>query len=274
MNPGFSIRGPARALLLLLMAITSNSHADTSKEATWTVAAGGNGHTYRVVAKSGLISWDQAYTEAQAAGGYLATITSAAENAFVFSLIDDATYWKQSANGHGPWIGGYQAAGSAEPDGGWTWVTRTGSSVPEAFSYTSWESGEPNNLTANVGGVIYSQNNAAYFHTGTGHAATWSDEFDQTGANLNQWTFSYLIEFSPTPPVLTNLVYHTNGAFEFTVTNHPGSAFQVYATTNLMLPFNQWTNMGIMPENPAGVFHFIDSDASKAPARFYRVVAP
>jgi hypothetical protein len=41
-----------------------------------------------------------------------------------------------------------------------------------------------------------------------------------------------------------------------------------------MLPFNQWTNMGVIPENPAGVFHFVDSEASNDPARFYRVVAP
>ena len=82
------------------------AHADVSKEATWTLASGGNGHTYRVVAKTGLISWDSANAAAQAAGGYLATITSAAENAFVLSLIDDPAirltgFSLQMATGHG-----------------------------------------------------------------------------------------------------------------------------------------------------------------------------
>src|ERR1700722_11784800 len=62
--------------LMCCQALTA--HADVSKQATWTVASGGNGHTYRVVAKTGLISWDSANGEAQAAGGYLSTITSAA----------------------------------------------------------------------------------------------------------------------------------------------------------------------------------------------------
>src|SRR4051794_7440173 len=116
-NVGVFLRtAPALLCLLALPA-----YADTTTQATWPVASGGNGHTFRVVAKSGLISWDAANTEALAAGGYLATITSAAENNFVFTLIDDPTYWVQTINGHGPWIGGYQVPNSSEPAGGFTW---------------------------------------------------------------------------------------------------------------------------------------------------------
>jgi hypothetical protein len=227
-----------------------------------------------VVAKPGLISWDQAYSEARAAGGYLATITSAAENAFIFSLIDDPTYWKQSANGHGPWIGAYQPNGSTEPSGGWTWVARTGTPDIEDFTYSNWESGEPNNMTTTVSGTTYSQNYAAFFHLGAGRAATWSDEYDQTGGTLNQWTFSYVIEFSETPPLLTTPSRLADGSFQFTLKNRPGSFFQVFAATNLGLPLNQWELIGNISENPAGVFHFIDFQATNLPQRFYRVQSP
>src|SRR5437016_580806 len=88
----------------------------------WPVAAGGNGHIYEAVAVSGSIGWPQASAAAVAAGGYLATVTSPSENAFVFSLINHPAFWVPNSN-HGPWLGGQQKPGSAEPAGGWTWVT-------------------------------------------------------------------------------------------------------------------------------------------------------
>src|ERR1041384_3193087 len=127
---------------LTVMLLAANvALADITSEAQWTIASGGNGHLYRVVAKPNLISWDTANAEASLSGGYLATITSPEENAFIFSLIDNASFWTQSANDHGPWIGGFQPPGSTEPSGGWTWVTQPGAGSPEAFSYFNWEVG-------------------------------------------------------------------------------------------------------------------------------------
>jgi len=250
------------------------AHADVSKEATWTLASGGNGHTYRVVAKTSLISWDSANAAAQAAGGYLATITSAAENAFVLSLIDDPAYWAQSANGHGPWIGGYQPPGSSEPAGGFRWVIATGSSTPEPFSFTNWESGEPNNLTTTISGITYNQDRVTFFHLGTGRAATWSDEYNLTGSGLNQWTISYVIELSGTPPVLTKPLILPDGSFQFAFTNTPGVPFEVLMTTNLALPLTNWTVLGSVREVSTGKFQFTDSQATNSFPRFYRVRSP
>jgi hypothetical protein len=190
-----AVSGGVAALLLTL----NLALADVTSEAQWTIGSGGNGHLYRVVAKPNLISWDAANSEASLAGGYLATITSPAENAFVFSLIDNASFWTQSANDHGPWIGGFQAAGAAEPSGGWTWVAPTGGVGPEPFSYSNWEAGEPNNLTASVLGTTYNQDKISFFHSGSGRAATWSDEYNLVGSPLNQWTISYVIEFNSVP---------------------------------------------------------------------------
>jgi len=104
----------------------------------WETAAGGNGHWYRAVAVD--IDWPGARAAAQglAPGADLVSITSAAEDTFVLGLLDDSSFWAWQ---YGPWLGGYQLPGSAEPGGGWTWVTG------EAFAYTAWSSINPSNST-------------------------------------------------------------------------------------------------------------------------------
>ena len=92
----------------------------------------GNEHYYEVVSTPQNISWTEAQNTAQQRGGYLATVTSQAENDFAFSLLP--------SNGLA-YIGGYQSPNSAEPAGGWNWVTN------EPFSYTNWNQLEPNNNT-------------------------------------------------------------------------------------------------------------------------------
>ena len=261
-------------LLAVFCCFAFTAHADVSKQATWTIASGGNGHTYRVVESTGLISWDDANAAAQAAGGYLATITSAQENAFVFALIDDATYWTQSSNGHGPWIGGYQLPNSVEPAGGFTWVLATGATSPEPFAYTNWEAGEPNNQTAVSGGVTNNADRIAFFHTGTGRAATWSDEYNLTGSPLNQWTKSYVIELSATLPVLTNPLILSNGSFQFSFTNTPGIPFDVLVSTNISLPLTNWSVYGSATEISSGHFQFADPKSTDYSRRFYRVRSP
>ena len=258
----------------LLWIVVQTASAEISREATWPVSGGGNGHTYRVVAPGGLISWDSANARGVAAGGYLATITSAAENAFVFSLVDDPTYWTQSSNDHGPWIGGFQPPGSSEPDGNWTWMTAPGASAPEPFVYANWTAGEPNNLTAVVGGIAYNQDRIAFFHLGTGRAATWSDEFNLTGSSLNQWTISYVIEFNGVPPVLQNPGIKADGSFQFSFTNYPTASFEVVATTNLALPLTDWTSLGNVPQASPGLFQFTDPQVANSPRRLYRVRSP
>jgi hypothetical protein len=59
--------------------------------------------------------------------------------------------------------------------------------------------GEPNNLTASVLGTTYNQDRISFFNSGSGRAATWSDEYNLTGSPLNQWTISYVIEFNSIP---------------------------------------------------------------------------
>ena len=105
----------------------------------WLEEDGGNGHWYEAIHSS--VSWQEAKVDAQSRGGYLATITSSAENEFVFNLVKaDMSLWSTQpfySGGPpqftvGPWLGGTDEAG-----GGWQWVTG------EPWSFTAWNDGQP-----------------------------------------------------------------------------------------------------------------------------------
>ena len=157
----------------------------------WTVASGGNGHFYEAVDLATQISWHDAKALAEAAGGHLATITSAAEDAWVTVNLLTLVSGSGGSNRLGPWIGGYQDMASpsySEPSGGWTWISG------EPWSYTNWGSsagtiGEPNNNPA-------PENYLHYYVTGTGTYSGWNDlgDFD-TGNPVD----SYLIEYDTNP---------------------------------------------------------------------------
>ncbi len=106
-----------------------------------------NGHEYTVLTAEN-ITWTNAQSAAQALGsGWdLATITTVAENTFVVSLLpasarQDSYYWL--------------GATDLQQEGTWGWVTG------EAFAYTNWYPGEPNNyyeedyLTFYFNGMIW-----------------------------------------------------------------------------------------------------------------------
>jgi len=88
---------------------------------------------------SGNLNWYQVATLAEEAGGYLVCPTSEEENTFIFSHFDDEKYfWYFDADGDhygisiGPFLGGYQPVGSAEPDGGWSWLSG------ETWDWSNW----------------------------------------------------------------------------------------------------------------------------------------
>lgn len=153
----------------------------------WFASQGGNNHLYEVVLVPEGISWTQARLQAEQAGGYLATITTSEENDFVFRLIKNEMLWTQFVSGSvwigGPWIGGFQAEGSLEPDGGWGWVTG------ERFSYSAWTVGNPDNIT--IGDCI-NQTNIHYMSKDF-PGPTWNDQWDNC---LGYLPISYVIEYS------------------------------------------------------------------------------
>jgi len=137
----------------------------------WDVSAGGNGHYYEYVSTG--VSWDGALAAADALNylgldGYLVTLTSAAESAFVRDNLTTASYW---------------AAGSdAGNEGLWTWMA--GPELGMVFwsggptaNYAGWNGGEPNNagdedgLQANWNGIAW---NDAQTRNGLGYVVEYS----------------------------------------------------------------------------------------------------
>lgn len=85
----------------------------------------GNGHSYELILTEGPISWNDARVEAESTGGYLATITSEAEWAFVDSYVNPESIKA--------WMGGSDQGAEGE----WAWVTG------EAWLYDYWGDGQP-----------------------------------------------------------------------------------------------------------------------------------
>jgi len=80
---------------------------------------------------------------------------------------------------------------------------------------------------------------------------------------------------TPMPPIiLTSPTKIANGAFQFTFFNTSNWPFTVFGTTNLTLPFSNWTTLTGLMEFPPGQFQFTDLQATNLFRRFYRVTSP
>jgi len=115
-------------------------------------------------------SWDnakkllQSYTHL-GSDWYLATITSQSEQVAVQGYVSSFNLqWPNEL-----WLGGYQELGSAEPGVGWKWITG------EAWNYTNWSTGEPNNAPNAVGGRENYLGLWGY-KGGWGPLGSWNDE--------------------------------------------------------------------------------------------------
>jgi alpha-tubulin suppressor-like RCC1 family protein len=149
----------------------------------WDTNSGGNGHWYQAVITSNL-DWLQADQIAHDQGGYLATITSAAENDFVFNLINDPRFYNGSGgNGAGPALGGVRTNASSAADLDWTWETG------EPWNFTAWGPGQPD----------YPSETRLQFWSGVqGHPAPTWNNLTPTDVNLG----GYIIEREDQPSIL------------------------------------------------------------------------
>ena len=123
-----------------------------------------NGHSY--YRSSSATTWYNAKQLCENAGGYLAVITSEGENDFIQENFGRNSHF---------WIG----LTDEDTEGTHKWVTG------ETFSYTNWNSGEPNNDP--------SQHYAGmYYHTGT-----WWDDHGSDN-------YYYILEMPSTSPTFLN----------------------------------------------------------------------
>ena len=91
--------------------------------------------------------------------------------------------------------------------------------------------------------------------------------------NTNSGLRPQLVLISVAPPQFTNTIKGAEGTYTFSGTGPTSSAYRIFATTNLGLPFSNWlqTASGTFT---SGVFNYTDQDATNYQQRFYRIVSP
>ncbi|HMO70765.1 MAG TPA: caspase family protein [Paracoccaceae bacterium] len=114
-------------------------------------------------------------------GGHLATITSKEENDFIVELIRyDSGFWgvyrKEWISG--PTIGLRQRPGSAEPRGGWEWVTG------EPMSYVNWSLDMPNNNEGKAAVGAFGHHHPEGSRQSRRNWGKWDDYVKPTGAYI------------------------------------------------------------------------------------------
>jgi hypothetical protein len=122
--------------LIALSLFAGATGAQTTQAVEWKVSDGGNGHWYQLRPAHPL--WLEKQAEAEAMGGYLATLTTPAEVNFVLSLPG----FPCGANSSAAWIG------LRKTSAGWGWITG------EQFSGTGWARSQPCNCQEWAGLLI------------------------------------------------------------------------------------------------------------------------
>lgn len=135
-----------------------------------------NGHLY-VLMRAGLINRKSAAAISERCGGYLATITSEAENNFVASLLNkDPRLFLMGYDprGHvsykmGAWIGLIQDPAGKEPRGGWKWENG------EPMTFSKWFGNMPNEDKPGDDYAMYYAHKQGKADTKTQYVDTWDD---------------------------------------------------------------------------------------------------
>ena len=147
-------------IFALFGALFTISTSASGQAVQWTQAEGGNGNWYEAVDIDSTYQAARSYSEDL--GGHLVSLTSADEDTWVYTNLD---------GGDARWIGAYQDINSpeySEPDGAWGWVSG------EAWSYTNWNGGGPDN-----GGLAVPDEEVGHYCCG----GAWNDLYEVTNGS-------------------------------------------------------------------------------------------
>jgi hypothetical protein len=169
-----------RSICLLRRGVLSLAFAAVLPAAPiqWTAASGGNDNWYEYVSTGSIFnSLDFATAKAGAAAkthlglnGYLATVTSAAENDFIATSLPFLV-------GFGGGSGAFLGASDEAVEGEFRWLG--GPEAGDLLSFTDWAAGQPTGLTDALSlGLNYSSPPVSYF---------WMDVAD--------FNFGYIVEY-------------------------------------------------------------------------------
>jgi hypothetical protein len=152
--------------------------------------------------------------------------------------------------------GGYFPLSAAGPTNGLLAVNQTNLSALNLHLNAPWAPGQPLWLVWSITD-----------NSGSGQ-----------GYGIDNLTFSALV--APiTSPTLGSVSYSGGASgtgLRLGFSDSPGASgqFTVWYTTNLMVPFSQWQNLGHPTEPSSGNYLFNDVQATNKPVRFYRVTSP
>lgn len=215
-----------------------------------------NGHLYEYV--SGTMDWNAARTAAAArtkygATGYLATITSAAENAFVTARLSN---------------GGWMGASDSAVEGVWRWVTGPesisgssqfwnggiGGSVTAPYNYAAWNGSEPNDSGSN-------EDCAQYLSGGSG---MWND-LPCSGTTQPGYVVEYGGTTTPSLPTVVgrNVSITTTAAPTISIITPADNATNITTSADLVIQFSaamypSTGNITIRKSSDDSIFETID----------------
>ena len=150
-----------------------------------------NGHSY--YRSTGLATWTGARDACTNMGGHLVTVTTATENTFIYNL----------------WSSGWIGLTDEVTEGTWKWVTG------EAYSYTSWNGGEPNN-----------SGNEDYIQFVTG--GKWND-LNNSSSLAYVIEFEYIVDYTAWTLVSTSTT-DAAGKYLFSTPTNPSKEYYITFT--------------------------------------------
>jgi hypothetical protein len=150
-----------------------------------------NGHSY--YRSTGLMTWTAAKASCSNMGGHLVTVTTAAENTFIYNL----------------WPSGWIGLTDEVTEGVWKWVTG------ETYSYQSWNGGEPNNS----GNEDYIQ------FVGAGK---WND-LNNSSSLPYVLEFEYIVDYTAWTLISTSTTDAT-GKYSFSTPTNPSKEYYITFT--------------------------------------------
>jgi hypothetical protein len=125
--------------LLISAMMTMGAGAALAQPVQWRVEDGGNGHWYEGVLFSGPQPWSSALGLAIGAGANLASVNTAAEDAFIVSrFLQTSRLYRAGYCCQGPWIGALNTGS------GWRW------SDGSVWGYTNWHPGNPGEIPPTI----------------------------------------------------------------------------------------------------------------------------
>jgi hypothetical protein len=138
------------------------------------------------------MTWTAARQACLNMGGHLVTVTTAAENTFIFNL----------------WPNGWIGLTDEAVEGQWRWVTG------ETFSWANWNGGEPNN-----------SNNEDYIQFVGG--GKWNDLPNTSLPYVLE--FEYIVDYTPWT-LLTTSTTDASGRYSFSTSTNPSIEYYITFT--------------------------------------------